>query len=175
MGGGTRDAYGVTNPTWGLSPRGRGNPWVRPGGNCLRRSIPAWAGEPPRQAHRQTLATVYPRVGGGTRNGRYNGSSQSGLSPRGRGNRRDGLNMRQLRGSIPAWAGEPSPYYGHPDKHSVYPRVGGGTFDRKVYEASLKGLSPRGRGNRQATHPLPAEVGSIPAWAGEPSWPRYRL
>ena len=48
----------------GLSPRGRGTPWVdtRLSPNC--RSIPAWAGNPTRPRRCPGEMWVYPRVGG---------------------------------------------------------------------------------------------------------------
>ena len=72
----------------GLSPRGRGNHVFFVSSIHLVRSIPAWAGEPPREHRTATQRRVYPRVGGGT--ARYTGVAhvERGLSPRGRGNRR---------------------------------------------------------------------------------------
>ena len=46
VGGGTFGMPQVSRPFWGLSPRGRGNRWLREVGPHRRRSIPAWAGEP---------------------------------------------------------------------------------------------------------------------------------
>ena len=92
-----------------------------------------------------------------------------GLSPRGRGNPGATMHYEDGDGSIPAWAGEPhgvgSPLYGQ----RVYPRVGGGTqyFIGPLFTAW--GLSPRGRGNRLRLVRVSRAIGSIPAWAGEPS------
>ena len=55
------------------------------------------------------------------------GFPASGLSPRGRGNPPLALGYRGQRGSIPAWAGEPTKHYRIIRLHRVYPRVGGGT------------------------------------------------
>ena len=71
-------------------------------------------------------------------------------------------------GSIPACAGEP------PDSgtiwaaSSVYPRVCGGTPTMTVSNASIKGLSPRVRGNHWPTILARQHMRSIPACAGEP-------
>ena len=95
-------------------------------------------------------------------------SSWGGLSPRGRGNRRRLRPLLRRRRSIPAWAGEPCSAGRCGWRRAVYPRVGGGTYDRLWREVHECGLSPRGRGNRSVVCP-PAESGrSIPAWAGEP-------
>ena len=87
VGGGTRKGGVVLLPCRGLSPRGRGN---RGSGcwfiACLR-SIPAWAGEPPCDSGYNPVATVYPRVGGGTCITLTRSLTAHGLSPRGRGNR----------------------------------------------------------------------------------------
>ena len=55
----------------------------------------------------------------------------SGLSPRGRGNRRalDATRKTGRLRSIPAWAGEPSIAKHKYPIPKVYPRVGGGTSD----------------------------------------------
>ena len=68
MGGGTSVGVGVGVGVrfFGLSPRGRGNPYPR---NCRQvplGSIPAWAGEPFFQIPEPAWPAVYPRVGGGT-------------------------------------------------------------------------------------------------------------
>ena len=50
----------------------------------------------------------------------------------------------------------------------VYPRVGGGTGLCPPVQVGNIGLSPRGRGNRDASLRSRAVLRSIPAWAGEP-------
>ena len=50
----------------------------------------------------------------------------------------------------------------------VYPRVCGGTLDRKHREGGLSGLSPRVRGNLVGCHFPSSFSRSIPACAGEP-------
>ena len=49
-----------------------------------------------------------------------------GLSPRGRGKRRDTSNRCIKRRSIPAWAGETTGTPRQSPASQVYPRVGGG-------------------------------------------------
>ena len=71
--------------------------------------------------------------------------------------------------SIPACAGEPRSAVGRRLAGRVYPRVCGGTDERRGPERLAPGLSPRVRGNQvDGDGPLEAE-GSIPACAGEPS------
>ena len=91
-----------------------------------------------------------------------------GLSPRGRGNQWDMLGWDRLEGSIPAWAGEPSPLLSSSAGGKVYPRVGGGTPWLTWSVVMHQGLSPRGRGNPTGALASQRIEGSIPAWAGEP-------
>ena len=111
----------------GLSPRGRGNPWRARTCATIRRSIPAWAGQPPVPPFVQGLIAVYPRVGGanqplptlttkadglsprgrGKRLAKCPKPDLMGLSPRGRGNRDNRVLPGGQAGSIPAWAGQP--------------------------------------------------------------------
>ena len=86
VGGGTGAVANARATLYGLSPRGRGNPVHSPRMHRLRRSIPAWAGEPPVRLSPVLSVKVYPRVGGGTTLLSHAVSSLKGLSPRGRGN-----------------------------------------------------------------------------------------
>ena len=111
----------------GLSPRVRGN--LRRGEmpSGFHGSIPACAGEPPDWAASTVWARVYPRVCGGTREGRRHTLTVQGLSPRVRGNHGCLQRNRQPCRSIPACAGEPPPLRRVWHVQSVYPRVCGGT------------------------------------------------
>ena len=152
----------------GLSPRGRGNPWVY--GRHFRRagSIPAWAGEPWSEPRRIAERQVYPRVGGGTGQAYTLKGPLDGLSPRGRGNLCPYCKNVEWSRSIPAWAGEPTPTPKALIPVTVYPRVGGGT-DPYAWNTWLPtGLSPRGRGNPPSNTGNGNLLRSIPAWAGEP-------
>ena len=151
VGGGTCLTTSTRSPSTGLSPRGRGNPVRYPERPEGARSIPAWAGEPLLPARSLRSVRVYPRVGGGTDSLGVSLQQRSGLSPRGRGNRRRPVPVPVMPGSIPAWAGEPL----------VACRI----------HSQCSGLSPRGRGNLgvviHRVHRVQG-LGSIPAWAGEP-------
>ena len=168
MGGGTFGRSFRTKLFRGLSPRGRGNQPRRRPFSFLKRSIPAWAGEP----GVNPVCTL----------------DVSGLSPRGRGNPEDTCPGRTEGRSIPAWAGEPHipnhqlayprsipAWAGEPERidpaakgREVYPRVGGGTFLPRSQDPKWNGLSPRGRGNRLGAPVHYVFHRSIPAWAGEP-------
>ena len=156
----------------GLSPRGRGNPTDsrrRPRG---ARSIPAWAGEPVRDNSQLQARGVYPRVGGGTPQVKLPVPLAIGLSPRGRGNLSPSYPGISCQGSIPAWAGEPCGRDWRDMVRPVYPRVGGGTYSIGPLPWMGRGLSPRGRGNHRPVPCARWSAGSIPAWAGEPPWPK---
>ena len=114
------------------------------------------------------MSEVYPRVGGGTAPKVKLQEPQLGLSPRGRGNPPPGAARTASTGSIPAWAGEPAGLPCRPCPRSVYPRVGGGTANRRTWPMMMTGLSPRGRGNHLDGLATGRGRGSIPAWAGEP-------
>ena len=131
----------------GLSPRGRGNLDASGVWRMYDRSIPAWAGKPPRCPMRRPCRQVYPRVGGETSSYHRVTSPGPGLSPRGRGNRRTGRGDQRVRRSIPAWAGKPASATSARRPRRVYPRVGGETTDRACSRYHGAGLSPRGRGN----------------------------
>ena len=73
-----------------------------------------------------------------------------------------------MRGSIPAWAGEPYPPLRGRESRRVYPRVGGGTLLDLDVIGTADGLSPCGRGNLCRNSLRSIIEGSIPAWAGEP-------
>ena len=134
------------------------------------------------------LATVYPRACGGTATRPYLTVSNSGLSPRLRGNLAAVPLPPAFVGSIPAPAGEPHSRRRIAKAGPVYPRACGGTstFGKilsqatglsprcggtlimKVKNSYDAGLSPRLRGNRLGWRRDDLRAGSIPAPAGEP-------
>ena len=132
-----------------------------------KRSIPACTGEPA-HAGPQSLA-------------------KTGLSPRVRGNRGFGEAQGYQWRSIPACTGEPAGCIGYsrggvyprvyggtttalvtPAPARVYPRVYGGTSLAPFSSLTVRGLSPRVRGNRDTPAPKVIVSGSIPACTGEP-------
>ena len=145
--GGTFANFPATSASAGLSPRVRGNPLRCRVAGPKRRSIPACAGEPAASAHCGSRSPVYPRVCGGTSASTRWRKSDSGLSPRVRGNPPyPGVGAARGR-SIPACAGEPIRLPKRMQAHTVYPRVCGGTHIPAHGSTYRTGLSPRVRGN----------------------------
>ena len=173
-GGGTAAPDLLESVKAGLSPRRRGNPLGQAGPGHGRGSIPAQAGEPPRSSRRGRPGRVYPRAGGGTAIDTPSAVTESGLSPRRRGNRGHRAERPVPRGSIPAQAGEPWRARTGRGSTWVYPRAGGGTSQPRSRGCATAGLSPRRRGNQVAVRVRARERGSIPAQAGEPRPPRPR-
>ena len=152
----------------GLSPRMRGNHYRSGLRLEARRSIPAYAGEPPRGAFRRRRKWVYPRVCGGTFVSDRVRNPQMGLSPRMRGNHFRIVTALSGSGSIPAYAGEPWRRRRNSIIQRVYPRVCGGTRPGPHTPRLRHGLSPRMRGNPSGYTRGNRKIGSIPAYAGEP-------
>ena len=167
--GGTFLANQPTIGTQGLSPRVRGNLHRPDEYRHHPGSIPACAGEPSTSRSCRLASRVYPRVCGGTRQGRGGGVEKQGLSPRVRGNPCWLTSSPFTRRSIPACAGEPATESEASHKRRVYPRVCGGTAPKAKTPQFEPGLSPRVRGNLDAAAAPGLRWGSIPACAGEPS------
>ena len=172
--GGTQVHTPPAIPSWGLSPRVRGNPSNVRCNSSWSRSIPACAGEPSRPPRRTGPRAVYPRVCGGTLHVRAFVVQVGGLSPRVRGNRHCLVRGRGRARSIPACAGEPRRIIAPDGPHQVYPRVCGGTCSQQRPGKSPGGLSPRVRGNQPHGAPGAVADGSIPACAGEPAKRRVK-
>ena len=171
--GGTQPASIVCGKVPGLSPRVRGNLPAGYGLRTRRGSIPACAGEPAADYAAACAREVYPRVCGGTTFHATTASQGVGLSPRVRGNLGVPAGVNGGPGSIPACAGEPHRIRIPAWRWGVYPRVCGGTQGPAPALLSVKGLSPRVRGNpAHCTHDSTARW-SIPACAGEPSPAAY--
>ena len=85
-----------------------------------------------------------------------------------RGNRTQIAQRMDTAGSIPAYAGEPSPDELLLFLSQVYPRVCGGTGAVPPPSAQQRGLSPRMRGNHISKIARIYYCRSIPAYAGEP-------
>ena len=167
--GGTEPCNRLERYEQGLSPRVRGNRRAAPGRGPSDGSIPACAGEPALGLKITNMDKVYPRVCGGTVTIDYWAGGHVGLSPRVRGNLADPAGPRRPPGSIPACAGEPAFGRGKIFLFWVYPRVCGGTLRTEHGGITMKGLSPRVRGNLlQSRQPL-NRPRSIPACAGEPT------
>ena len=115
------------------------------------------------------LVKVYPRAYGGTLH-RFGAQAPGvGLSPRVRGNLLDPKSVCNRIGSIPARTGEPVLPKPMLASLSVYPRAYGGTSVIAQTRASMRGLSPRVRGNPAESNPRISNKRSIPARTGEPN------
>ena len=145
--GGTVPRLATIRPTYGLSPRVRGNQGALTAHDYQRRSIPACAGEPAPAIVQDEAVVVYPRVCGGTITDRILIADCAGLSPRVRGNPKPAGIAGGRLWSIPACAGEPLIAVAQALAQGVYPRVCGGTRATTGCHHTLKGLSPRVRGN----------------------------
>ena len=145
--GGTVVANGKDMTDDGLSPRVRGNHTVESIKGLENGSIPACAGEPPKDGLADGTQEVYPRVCGGTAARNEKPVSVTGLSPRVRGNRGQPDQTVICDGSIPACAGEPRSGCWPVSGRRVYPRVCGGTLLALALSLAISGLSPRVRGN----------------------------
>ena len=85
-----------------------------------------------------------------------------------RGNLRALLRHDPADRSIPAYAGEPARRAYPAADAQVYPRVCGGTRWQVSQYMADAGLSPRMRGNQLVISTAGINLGSIPAYAGEP-------
>ena len=112
-------------------------------------TIPACAGEPYQRDRVRAHFPDYPRVCGGTSTHSSVYIREKGLSPRVRGNLSPLAYALRRVGTIPACAGEPE----RPELVELgrgdYPRVCGGTVRVTCFTYSIKGLSPRVRGNHE--------------------------
>ena len=131
-------------------------------------SIPACAGEPRGSRPGITAGRVHPRVCGGADASDDAAERRKGPSPRVRGSRPAGVRRRLPAGSIPACAGEPRTRCRCSSPGRVHPRVCGGATQEQTASPSPDGPSPRVRGSRGGASDVHAELGSIPACAGEP-------
>ena len=95
-------------------------------------------------------------------------NTDTGLSPRVRGNLVGPASENGPKRSIPACAGEPDGEAAVYPIAGVYPRVCGGTFLGVAVLGAGAGLSPRVRGNRYDSAWAMGIARSIPACAGEP-------
>ena len=166
--GATEISHYILQVSPGLSPRVRGNLNYRRRRRYPWGSIPASAGQPSRQGLLPEPESVYPRECGATEARWAFVLTDSGLSPRVRGNPRPGQRRRARPGSIPASAGQPWTWPWASRWWTVYPRECGATGRVLLVAEPAPGLSPRVRGNPPAARWPRAAGGSIPASAGQP-------
>ena len=138
----------------------------------LRRSIPAYAGDPCRRRMRWIEWEVYPRLRGGSTLVCRCICSDQGLSPPTRGIRIFTDSFPAKERSIPAYAGDPPPHLRALQGGGVYPRLRGGSRAKSSAEGRVIGLSPPTRGIPNVPARCPNCAGSIPAYAGDPDMGR---
>ena len=146
--GGSVPAVGRGGLRMGLSPRVRGKLRNSLESHAKTRSIPACAGEAMALRNAPAKLKVYPRVCGGSRAPLDAKMAAQGLSPRVRGKPSCGTKGWPAGRSIPACAGEANWAAKTAMASSVYPRVCGGSPDRRENRLIRQGLSPRVRGKR---------------------------
>ena len=144
--GGSLTMYAPPSQSGGLSPPTRGI--QKPVGNerGVKRSIPAYAGDPWRARPKRIYQRVYPRLRGGSYSARVWGLYNAGLSPPTRGIRRGDRRGHYLIGSIPAYAGDPAQCAPPLQRIGVYPRLRGGSATLSRRTRAIQGLSPPTRG-----------------------------
>ena len=155
----------------GLSPRVRGTLQRSKIPTSRTRSIPAGAGNPTSTPRILSVIRVYPRGCGEPRNFRAIRRQLMGLSPRVRGTPERHRDRAELRGSIPAGAGNPYASIFHRMMDEVYPRGCGEPETGPIPPYDPGGLSPRVRGTLQKDPRKLPQGGSIPAGAGNPATP----
>ena len=156
----------------GPSPLTRGSQTIDPLGHMEYGSIPAHAGQPASMSGWKQRTWVHPRSRGAASPAPAASTIFMGPSPLTRGS----PSRRQMRlnfyGSIPAHAGQPIPGCPTSADPWVHPRSRGAAgIDGHAHHVA-KGPSPLTRGSLAMTKAPQAEIGSIPAHAGQPL--RYR-
>ena len=152
----------------GPSPRVRG---IHRGRGEKRRrdgSIPARAGNPRRSADTPRPRRVHPRACGESPTTARRLDARRGPSPRVRGIPPPVVAPRDVDGSIPARAGNPTCARQRYRRRAVHPRACGESQAEAVARQARRGPSPRVRGIHLAAARRPDDRGSIPARAGNP-------
>ncbi len=150
----------------GSSPRMRGTrPGSTPGGHDPG-LIPAYAGNTVRRSPTTSVTPAHPRVCGehslpGSRRLRSAGSS-----PRMRGTQVSTRSADEVRGLIPAYAGNTPGPYSNSTRPAAHPRVCGEHSSAAGVSSSGSGSSPRMRGTPVVSLVLVRGLGLIPAYAG---------
>ena len=166
--GATQHFFGVIAGSKGLSPLARGNLSGtiisgRPFG-----PIPARAGQPARNLSHGGYLRAYPRSRGATWSGNSLRWRNHGLSPLARGNRHHLIHLVDHLGPIPARAGQPPPAPSKSPPTWAYPRSRRATSSASSSRPAALGLSPLARGNLDRDLDAVAQLGPIPARAGQP-------
>ena len=161
------------DPTTGRSPRARGRPLPGTANPEIQGPIPASAGETRSRIAPATSPRADPRERGGDASRSRSPRRTTGRSPRARGRLREqGERLSAVR-PIPASAGETRRRRPRTRSSGADPRERGGDDHLDVAVRNDLGRSPRARGRLNDRPLLLAQLGPIPASAGETAapWP----
>ena len=150
----------------GSSPRVRGTPGRGCGGRSRRRIIPACAGNTRTPRGFRTGRRDHPRVCGEHSPHDLPGAPHQGSSPRVRGTRPHRPRWHSGQGIIPACAGNTWTEGLRPGDAGDHPRVCGEHAPPLACLFDARGSSPRVRGTLRRRRRARAEIGIIPACAG---------
>ncbi len=117
-------------PERGPSPLSRGSLFEQVNGVAIRRSIPAFTGEPADRASGWIQPPVHPRFHGGAKGWGAVAVRGRGPSPLSRGSPEAGGNGARVGWSIPAFTGEPPWSHGPQSVRAVHPRFHGGAVGK---------------------------------------------
>ena len=152
----------------GPSPRVRGNRDFSSASFARVGPIPACAGQPLPSPCRQLQGWAHPRVCGATHGLHHRRPGAQGPSPRVRGNPWGLVSLPPQAGPIPACAGQPWLLSSWALLWWAHPRVCGATGPSSIGSLLSRGPSPRVRGNPKNVEGKNAQLGPIPACAGQP-------
>ncbi len=168
--GETRIFASTATDSLGLSPRMRGNQMASTRTRFSPGTIPAYAGKPCHVIDTSWWWWDYPRVCGETDVEPTRWTMILGLSPRMRGNQTHEAELQLSTRTIPAYAGKPGSCSSRVGGNRDYPRVCGETGHDLRVRLGIQGLSPRMRGNLRLVLDESIVGGTIPAYAGKPSY-----
>ena len=131
-------------------------------------SIPARAGQPAGGRSPSPTVRVHPRSRGAACVSMGTRTTLPGPSPLARGSRGQSGKASHPSGSIPARAGQPAKRLSSGSLRRVHPRSRGAAEIEHLEFDMAAGPSPLARGSLDHHGPTAAEVGSIPARAGQP-------
>ena len=154
----------------GSSPRVRGTPGRGCGGRSRRRIIPACAGNTRTPRGFRTGRRDHPRVCGEHSPHDLPGAPHQGSSPRVRGTRPHRPRWHSGQGIIPACAGNTWTEGLRPGDAGDHPRVCGEHAPPLACLFDARGSSPRVRGTLRRRRRARAEIGIIPACAGNTAY-----
>ena len=144
--------------------RGTQTNWLH--GRMLRGIIPAYAGNTCAGAAVRRCCGDHPRVCGEHGGGPFDASVGWGSSPRMRGTLGQGAGGGDVRGIIPAYAGNTNHLLERWRVHRDHPRVCGEHRGERRFLGECRGSSPRMRGTLSGNIEEVGERGIIPAYAG---------